>query len=46
MKRYTFDVLLCGSGDTPEEAWQSAIEGFMDNPGPCPEDEYTLEEED
>ena len=32
-KRYLFDVTLVGSGETPEEAWDDAIEGFINDPG-------------
>jgi hypothetical protein len=33
MKRYTFHVYLGGEGNTPEEAWQDAVEGFALDPG-------------
>lgn len=41
---YTFKVHLGGCGNSPEEAWNNAVEGFMMEPGPTPgEDEYTVE---
>lgn len=42
-KRYIFPVELVGSGETPEEAWQDAYEGFMNDPGSY--DTYEIEEE-
>ncbi len=30
---YYFKVELCGQGYSPEEAWQNAIEAFIQNPG-------------
>lgn len=36
--RYHFTLTLVGSGDTPEEAWTDAIEGFSMDPGSMPED--------
>lgn len=45
--RHFFRVELVGSGSTSEEAWGSAIEGFIEDPGPVPgEDEYTTEYDD
>jgi hypothetical protein len=44
MKRYTFEVYLGGTGDTPEDAWENMLEGFFKDPGPCP-DEFETEEE-
>ncbi len=31
--RYTFEVWLTADGDTPEEAWELACEGFSYEPG-------------
>ena len=47
MAFYQFKVILNGTGDTPDEAWRDAIEGFIMDPGvtPSPED-YTVEEEE
>ncbi len=39
MKHYEFEVVLSGYGETPEEAWDQAIEGFSMEPG-------TFEQED
>jgi len=33
MKYYTFTVYLGGEGNTPEEAWREAVEGFALDPG-------------
>ena len=33
MKTYHFTITLQGSGDTPEEAWEDAVEAFMQDPG-------------
>lgn len=37
MKTWRFVISLCGIGNTPEEAWQDAIENFTDDPDACPE---------
>ena len=42
--RYFFNVELSGTGNTPEEAWENAVEGFDLDPGyPA---EVTATEED
>ncbi len=46
MKTYEFTVQLHGIGSTPEEAWQDAIEGFIQNPGGTPGPEATKVIED
>lgn len=47
IKKYYFKVTLCGCGDTAEEAWSDAVEGFMLEPGVTPEkEEYAVTEED
>jgi len=33
MNHYEFEVVLSGYGETPEEAWDEAIEGFSMEPG-------------
>jgi hypothetical protein len=33
MNTYHFTVTLRGSGDTPEEAWEDAVEAFTQDPG-------------
>ena len=32
-KTYLFTVTLQGSGDTPEDAWEDAVEAFFEDPG-------------
>ena len=32
-KTYLFTVTLQGSGDTPEDAWEDAVEAFLEDPG-------------
>jgi hypothetical protein len=44
MKQFLFQVVLCGYGETPEEAWSDAVEGFTKVPGPVPEN-HTVESE-
>ena len=44
-KFYTFKIVLCGSGSTPEEAWKDAVEGFNMDSGLMPED-YEEHEDD
>jgi len=46
-KLYTFKVLICGYGDTPEEAWDRAVEQFSMEPGPTPDEgDYEITEEE
>lgn len=45
MKTFFFTVELSGQGDTPEDAWENAVEGFSVDPGPCP-DEFSVDDED
>ena len=45
MKTYHFKVILAGSGNNIDEAWQDAIEGFSLEPGCPPEDEFIEEVE-
>ena len=45
--RYEFTVTLSGYGDTPDEAWQDAVEGFTQDSGVTPDpSEYITEEEE
>ena len=37
MKIYHFTITLSGGGNTPEEAWIDACEGFELDPGCMPE---------
>ena len=37
MKHFYFDVTLHGYGETPEDAWENALEGFVQDPGEAPE---------
>jgi len=45
MNRYEFKVWLSGYGETIDEAWEDACEGFSLDPG-SPPDEMTVEEDD
>lgn len=38
-KNFEFTVYLAGTGNTPEEAWGNAVEGFIMDPGICPEED-------
>ena len=40
MKSFIFTIELRGFGDTPEQAWLDALENFMLDPGPAPEEWY------
>lgn len=44
MKTYEFYITIVGNGETKEEAWQEACEGFsLDyDDTPCPQDEFKL----
>jgi len=42
MKRYEFTVTLNAMGETPDEAWEDALEGLMMDKGGVSEDEITL----
>ncbi|MBI2836120.1 MAG: hypothetical protein HYX85_00300 [Chloroflexi bacterium] len=44
MKRYAFKVELIGYGEQPEDAWDDAVEGFAQEPGDYPPEEYIVEE--
>lgn len=35
---YEFHIILQGQGDNPEDAWENAVEGFIQEPG-IPDDE-------
>jgi len=37
LTRFLFPITLSGIGDTPDEAWQDAVESFSLDSGPCPE---------
>ncbi len=43
-KTYIFTVGMVGTGVTIQDAWESAIDGFTQDPGPLPED-YEIAEE-
>ncbi len=32
-KSYTFPISIDGEGDSPEEAWENAVEAFYQSPG-------------
>jgi hypothetical protein len=44
--RYFFNVEFSGVGNSPEEAWEDAIEGFESDPGEVPEVTATESEDD
>lgn len=47
MKTIHFTVVLSGSGDTVDEAWDDAVEGFNLDSGVTPsESEYEIVEDD
>ncbi|MBE3138145.1 MAG: hypothetical protein IMZ43_12260 [Thermoplasmata archaeon] len=46
MKRYIFTVGMIGDGNTEQEAWNDAVEGFTLDPGPIPEYEIEGGDED
>lgn len=46
MPRYEFQITLVGEGDTPEKAWQDAIESFESDPGPAPEEFVVIQEDE
>lgn len=37
MKNYEFTIRIAAIGDTPEEAWEEAVAGFIQEPGAMPE---------
>jgi len=43
--RYEFTITIAANGYDPEEAWNEAVDAFMQDPGSYPED-YKFEEED
>lgn len=46
-KVYRFKVELAGLGGSADEAWENAVEGFVQDAGTTPDpSEYTVEEED
>ena len=48
MRTYWFEVHLNGTGRTPDEAWNDAVENFCLEPGPAlaPEDFEDWDDED
>lgn len=44
MATYHFPIVLVGTGDMPEDAWNDAVEGFCLDPGCF--DKYEIVEED
>ena len=45
MKRYEFNIILSGHGETPDEAWLDATLNFSLDPGSTPDD-YTEDTEE
>lgn len=46
MIHYNFSIMLSGDGETPDEAWQDAVESFMLDPGDCPDEREIIRESD
>lgn len=46
MPRYVFNLELAGYGKDSDEAWGSAVEAFMMDPGCRPDDYFEDDEED
>ena len=44
--RYIFKVTISGFGNNAEEAWDDATQGFSQDPGPVPPDEFEFEPEE
>ena len=45
--RIDFTITLGGYGDNPDECWNDAVEGFLTEPGPTPDEtEYEETEEE
>lgn len=45
MKYYTFKVEIGGYGDTPEDAWDDAVAGFILDPGVYDDVEFSIQAE-
>jgi len=45
LPRFFFPIELNGLGETPEQAWMDAVEGFCQDDGGCPE-EYRMEKDE
>ena len=46
MAQFTFPIVLSGSGETAEAAWDDAVDGFSLDPGTCPGPEERSEEKE
>ncbi len=46
MKRYLFTITLQGYGDTIVKAWADAVNAFIQDPGPVPDDPDFIQEID
>lgn len=46
MARYLFSIVISGEGNDPNEAWGDACDAFAQDPGPCPEENEILEEDE
>jgi hypothetical protein len=42
-KRYEFNLIIAGHGETPDEAWEAALESFVQDPGTTPENFQTFD---
>jgi hypothetical protein len=45
-KRFEFTVVLSGWGSDADSAWESACEGFVQDPGSTPENAEVVDEEE
>jgi len=45
MKRYTFNLDICGEGNNVQEAWEDAVLAFSLEPGDPEDVEYEIEDE-
>ena len=49
MRRWLFTLTMAGFGDNIDEAWDDAVEDFMLDPGPVPDEseiDYEYEDDD
>ena len=44
IKIYYFPIVISGSGETMDEAWESAVEGFSSDPGLYDSENVEVEE--
>ncbi len=44
MKSYLFNIIISGEGDNIDDAWDDAVDAFIDDPGPTPDDPKYIQE--